>query len=134
MSINLETLIPYDRILNSPDDVFDLVDKHGQVVLLKENAPAYVIIKSEAAMPLLKSNEQKLVMKSKHTLQEAMKIVLLEAENHTMHAAALAEAIYEKGLYYKKDGTKAGYNQVRARCSHYPDLFEVLEKNTIKLR
>ena len=134
MSVNLEILIPYDRILESPEDVFDLVDKHGQVVLLKENAPAYVIVKGEAAIPLLKSNEQKLVKKSKHTLQNAMKIVLLEAEDHTMHAAALAESIYQKGLYCKKDGTKAGYNQIRARCGHYPELFEALPNNMIKLR
>ena len=134
MTINLETLIPYNQILESPEDVFELVDKHGQVVLLKDNTPAYVIVKGEAAMPPVNSNEQKLRRKSQHTLQDAMRIVLLEAEDHTMHAAALAEAIYQKGLYYKRDGTKAEYNQIRARCSHYPDLFEVLEKNTIKLR
>lgn len=26
LSVNLEILIPYDRILESPEDVFDLVD------------------------------------------------------------------------------------------------------------
>ena len=134
MSINLETLIPYNQILESPEDVFDLVDEHGQVILLQDNAPAYIIMKAEASMQLGKPNDHNHYKKTEYKLQEAMKIVLSETEGNKMRAADLADAIFQRGLYFKKDGTKAEYNQIRARCSHYPDLFEALPGNIIKLK
>jgi antitoxin Phd len=51
-----------------------------------------------------------------------MKIVLSEAENKTMHASKLADEIYERRLYLQKNGNKAQYTQIRARCGHYPDI------------
>lgn len=134
MSINLKTLVPYDRIVESPDDVFILVDAHGQVVLLRNNSPAYVILKAEAAADIMKPYERNQPKRAKYTLQEAMQLVLREAEGNQMHAADLAEAIYQKGLYFKKDGSKAEYNQIRARCGHYPNMFEALPGNIIKLK
>lgn len=133
MSINLDTLIPYNRIIESPDDVFNLVDEYEQVVLLQNNRPAYIITKAEAPIQLLKQhrNDQ---YKIENKLHEAMEIVLRETEGNAMHAADLADVIYQKGLYFKKDGTKAEYNQIRARCGHYPHLFEALPGNIIKLR
>ncbi|WP_242826525.1 hypothetical protein [Caldisalinibacter kiritimatiensis] len=69
-----------------------------------------------------------------YTLHEAMKIVLSEAENKTMHASELADEIYRRRLYLKKDGSKAQYTQIRARCGHYSELFEALPGNYIKLK
>lgn len=63
-----------------------------------------------------------------------MKIVLSEAENKTMHASKLADEIYERRLYLQKNGNKAQYTQIRARCGHYPDMFEALPGNYIKLK
>jgi antitoxin Phd len=63
-----------------------------------------------------------------------MQIVLTEADNHTLHASVLADIIFERKLYTKKNGEKAQYNQIRARCGHYPDLFEALPGNYIKLK
>jgi antitoxin Phd len=134
MSIKLETLVPFDRVVNSPYDVFDLVDEHGQVVLLRNNTPAYVVLKAEEAAEILKSDERNSSKKAEYTLQEAMQIVLRDAEDNQMHAADLADEIYRKGLYFKKDGSKAEYNQIRARCGHYPDMFEALPGNNIKLK
>lgn len=51
-----------------------------------------------------------------------------------MHAAALADEIYNRRLYLQKNGNKAQYSQIRARCGHYPDLFEALPGNYIKLK
>ena len=51
-----------------------------------------------------------------------------------MHAAELADEIYRRRLYLKKDGSKAEYTQIRARCGHYPDMFEALPGNYIKLK
>lgn len=69
-----------------------------------------------------------------YTLQEAMKIVLSEVENKTMHASELADEIYKRRFYLQKNGKKAQYTQIRARCGHYPELFEALPGNYIKLK
>ncbi len=37
-------------------------------------------------------------------------------------------------LYLQKNGKKAQYAQIRARCVHYPELFEALPGNYIKLK
>jgi len=37
-------------------------------------------------------------------------------------------------LYLQKNGKKAQYTQIRARCGHYPDMFEALPGNFIKLK
>ena len=132
MEVKIDCLIPFEIMIKDPDSVFQIVETHGSVVILKNNQPQYIIQKYS---PKLELHESKLnVSPTKHTLQVAMQIVLQEAENHAMHAADLAEAIYARGLYRQKDGGKAGYNQVRARCGHYPDLFEVIPKNIIRLK
>jgi antitoxin Phd len=51
-----------------------------------------------------------------------------------MHASELADEIYNRRLYLQKNGKKAQYTQIRARCGHYPDLFEALSGNVIKLK
>jgi len=67
-------------------------------------------------------------------LHEAMQIVLSEQPGRMMRAVDLAEEIYSRGLYRKKDGTKAKANQIRARSEKYEDLFEVVSPNIIKLK
>jgi antitoxin Phd len=64
------------------------------------------------------------------TLQEAMKIVLSEVDNKTMHASELADKIYERRLYLQKNGKKDQYTPIRARCRHYPDMFEHYQETT----
>jgi antitoxin Phd len=63
-----------------------------------------------------------------------MKIVLSEAENRTMHAAELADEIYRRRLYLTRDGSKAHYTQIRARSGNYPERFEALPGNYIRLK
>lgn len=133
MSINLETLVPYDQILKSPSEVFNLVDRYGSVVLLRKDSPAYIIMKPDAEMESKIPEMTEQEYKAEYKLHEAMEIVLLEAAGNQMHAADLAETIYKRGLYYKKDGTKAEYDQIRARCNHYPELFIAQKGNVIKL-
>ncbi|KAF0194037.1 MAG: hypothetical protein FD169_2083 [Bacillota bacterium] len=71
---------------------------------------------------------------SQYTLHEAMRLVLDEQPENTMHAADLAELVYARKLYVQRDGGMARPNQIRARSGHYGDLFEVLPGNFIKLR
>ncbi|NLI59761.1 MAG: hypothetical protein GX387_14900, partial [Clostridium sp.] len=98
---------------------------------LKDNKPAYIVLKYDEKDIIADNVADK---HANYTLQEAMKIVLSEVENKTMHAAELADEIYRRRLYLKKDGSKAEYTQIRARCGHYPDMFEALPGNYIKLK
>lgn len=134
ININIETLIPFERIQEEPDEVFKIVDIYGQAVLLKNNAPAYIIMKPQEAIKANQEQAKPLPYPSTYTLQEAMRIVLLDAEDNKMHASELADAVYERGLYIQKNGEKAKYNQMRARCGHYPEMFEALKGNIIRLR
>lgn len=132
MDIKIDSLIPFDSLKTNIEHVFSVVDKNGKVVLLKDNKPVYIVLKYDEK----RSTDAGIVMQEmpNYTLHEAMKIVLLEAEDKTMHAAELADEIYRRRLYLKKDGSKAQYTQIRARCGHYPDMFEALPRNRIKLK
>ena len=132
MDIKIDSLIPFDSLKTNIEHVFSVVDKNGKVVLLKDNKPVYIVLKYDEK----RSTDAGIVMQEmpNYTLHEAMKIVLLEAEDKTMHAAELADEIYRRRLYLKKDGSKAQYTQIRARCGHYPEMFEALPGNYIKLK
>ncbi len=132
MDIKIDSLIPFDSLKTNIEHVFYVVDKNGKVVLLKDNKPAYIVLKYDENN--LADTEIGMNEMHYYTLHEAMRIVLSEAENKTMHAAELADEIYRRRLYLKKDGSKAEYTQIRARCGHYPELFEALPGNYIKLK
>ena len=132
MDIRIDSLIPFDSLKTNIDHVFSVVDKNGKVVLLKDDKPAYIVLKYDEN----NLTDTGICMQEmpNYTLHEAMRIVLSEAEDKTMHAAELADEIYRRRLYLKKDGSKAEYTQIRARCGHYPDMFEALPGNFIKLK
>ena len=132
MDVRIDSLIPFDSLKTNIDHVFSVVEKNGKVVLLKDNKPVYIILKydennlTDAGIGMSEMLNYK--------LHEAMRIVLSEAENKTMHAAELADEIYKRRLYLKKDGSKAEYTQIGARCGHYPEIFEALPGNLIRLK
>ena len=131
MDIKIDSLIPFDTLRTDLEHVFSVVEKNGKVVLLKDNKPAYILMKYDTQAIEVDTVPNKQI---NYTLQEAMKIVLSEAENKTMHASKLADEIYERRLYLQKNGNKAQYTQIRARCGHYPDMFEALPGNFIRLK
>jgi antitoxin Phd len=131
MEISINSLVSIEKAINEAEAVFKSLDEIGRVIVLKDNKPAYVLLKYEenVEVPVSTSN-----VKATYTLQEAMRIVLSEAENHTLHASELADIIYDRKLYLQKNGEKAKANQMRARCGHYPDMFEALPGNYIRLK
>lgn len=132
VEVKLDGILSYEKIITDADMVFRTVEKNGKVVLLKDNQPAYLILKYEADISSIENTDK--FVASSYKLQDAMQIVLSDTENKMMHAAALADEIFRRRLYLQKDGTKAKYNQIRARCSHYPEMFEALPGNIIKLK
>lgn len=136
MQIKLETLLPFEKIIEMPSEVFDVVEAHGRAILLKDNAPAYIIMKPDFFEHKSRFNDIP-AGKRKNTvlsLHDAMRVVLQDAENQEMHASDLANEIFRRGLYLQKDGDPVKYNQIRARCSNYPEFFEALPGNIIKLK
>ena len=131
MDIRIDSLISFDTLRTDLEHVFSVVEKNGKVVLLKDNKPAYILMKYDTQAVEVDTVADKQI---NYTLQDAMKIVLSEAENKTIHASKLADEIYERRLYLQKNGNKAQYTQIRARCGHYPDMFEALPGNYIKLK
>lgn len=131
MEINVKSLVSIENAISSTKDVFEIVDDIGEVIVLKDNKPAYILLKYDENA---EKNINNLSQKSNITLQEAMKIVLSEVENKTLHASELADIIYNRKLYVQKNGEKAKYNQMRARCGRYQNMFEALPGNYIKLK
>jgi hypothetical protein len=58
------------------------------------------------------------------TLHDALALVLREKNNTPMTARELADAVNERGLYRKRDGSSVEVNQVQARVNNYEALFE----------
>ena len=101
MDIKIDSLIPFDTLRTDLEHVFSVVEKNGKVVLLKDNKPAYILMKYDTQAIEVDTVPDKQI---NYTLQEAMKIVLSQAENMTMHASKLADEIYERRLYLQKNG------------------------------
>lgn len=131
MDVKIDSLIPFDTLHTDLEHVFSVVEKNGKVVLLKDNKPVYIVLKYDAEVMTVEKTPDK---QTSYTLQEAMKIVLSEVEDKKMHASELADEVYKRRLYLQKNGKKAQYTQIRARCGHYPDMFEALPGNYIKLK
>jgi antitoxin Phd len=131
--VEYETLIPVSKLVENPKYVLEIVDKFGHAVLLDNNAPAYVVSKP-GLLPEITQTTGGTEKMPRYYLQDAMRIVLEEADGHQMHAADLADAVYNRRLYLQRDGGKATYNQMRARVGHYPEMFEALPGNIIRLR
>jgi antitoxin Phd len=136
MKIPLNSLIPLEQLIADVSKVLEVVNENGTVVLLQNNMPAYIITKygeDDDEMQVDFGGNDYGVSRSDYKLHEAMKIVLEEQPDKTMHAADLADEIYRRRLYLKKNGGKAEATQIRARCANYDKMFESLPKNRIRL-
>jgi hypothetical protein len=69
----------------------------------------------------------------KFFLHEAMAIVLKDAPNFTATTSFLSDEIWERELYWQENGGKAFPDQMFLRARKYPAIFEVIERNTIRL-
>lgn len=67
------------------------------------------------------------------TLHEAIATVLREGGNRWMTTRELADAVNERGLYRKKDGSPVESNQIHARAKNYSHLFDK-DRQNVRLR
>ncbi len=164
MKVELESIVAMEELERDAKGVFARVAQQGEVIVFVNNMPAYVIQKfageerpsqeekkresAPQAKNKAKISQKKVVSKkvgrvtkkrasssSKGlTLKAAAKQILLESEGKQMHVQALADAIYDRGLYQKKDGSKAMATQVRAMCAQYQDDFVALAGNIVQMK
>lgn len=62
-----------------------------------------------------------------------MRIVLLEQANFTSTTRVLSDEIARRGLYLRGDGAIVQSNQVAARARKYPQVFEIVDSQNIRL-
>lgn len=66
------------------------------------------------------------------TLHEAIRLVLSE-NTSPMNTSDIAEILNSRAFYRRGDGASVPVWQIRLRCTHYPQLFEILEDGRIGL-
>jgi hypothetical protein len=71
--------------------------------------------------------------KSELTLHEAMRIILLEQPGRKAQTQAISDEIARRGLYRQKSGGVAHAGQIRIRAVKYPRLFEMVDRDTVRL-
>jgi hypothetical protein len=82
-----------------------------------------LVARAEAALGTPSPSEEG-IRSAAMTLHEALAMLLRENGNEWMTARELADAVNERGLYRKKDGTRVEVNQVHARTNNYGAVFE----------
>ena len=73
------------------------------------------------------------LLMNKFKLHEAIVIILQEQPNHTASTQFISDEIYRRKLYLKRDGNKAEAFQMFLRAKNYPHMFELIDRQTIKL-
>lgn len=140
MKVAVESLVAYEDWIRNPEKISKILESYGEVIILRENQPVYRITRirqdkdSSSAYHLQHEPEiNKATPRPSLTLREAVRTILQTAQDGEMHVSELTDLIFENGLYLKRDGSKAPYTQVRAMCGQYPEDFETLKRNRIRL-
>ncbi len=63
-----------------------------------------------------------------------METVLRERPGFGATASELSEAIRQRALYTRKDGTSPGTQQISARARKYPEIFQLTAAGLIQLK
>ena len=74
MDVKIDSLIPFDSLRTDLEHVFSVAEKNGKVVLLKDNKPAYIVLKYDVEGIVAENTTEK---HANYTLQEAMKISVI---------------------------------------------------------
>jgi hypothetical protein len=102
-----------------------LVDAHSELEALRarEFELIRLIERAEAALGERPSPEAS-SQAANLTLHDALVQVLSESPDEWMTVHELTQAVNERGLYHKRDGSPVEANQVHARTNNYRAIFE----------
>ena len=123
------TITPAMRL---PKQISEFFRKQGKIGAAKRHASMSAERRREIAQTAAKARWVK-PDRCPEFLHEAMRIVLLDEPRHTCTAARLSSEIAKRGLYVKRDGSRADSHQVAVRARKYPGLFDI-ESGNIQLR
>lgn len=152
MKIDLDSIVALEELEKETGEVLKQVDKKGEIVLFRENRPAYIIRsyalapetipdsgkpakgpekqtgrkatrKPRAKNPAAKKAPKKPQEKQGMTLKEAVLTVLEKEEEDQLHVSKIAEEIFAQNLYKKRDGTPPSTAQVRSTCAQNTNDF-----------
>lgn len=145
----MEKIVAYEDFLSDTEKMMEKAERLGSLIIIKDNKPAFQIYSANQSgsnkeenllstkdLEEVKDNKDTTIEKmfSGLTLKQAVLEVLMKADSKEMHVSEIAEEIYSRKLYRKRDGSKAHYTQIRAMCGQYPEEFETLPRNRVKLR
>ena len=120
------------KINQNFSDAVKEVEKTGMMTVEKYGKPAYVFMTYEffrniqtfctslGSQPIDEKDDEPGI-----TLHEAMCIVLREQPNRSMRYNELANTIWDRGLYRKRNGEQAASGQIMLRARNYPHLFAI---------
>lgn len=114
------------------DMVFRTVEKEWKSSFSRDNQPAYLILKVWSWHQQHWKHWQICCVKLQASRCDANRSQI-QKTRWCMRLLLLMK-FFVAGSIFKKMVQKQKYNQIRARCSHYPEMFEALPGNIIKLR
>jgi hypothetical protein len=74
------------------------------------------------------------IMSDQLTLHEAIKVVLQDCPNRTGTFTFVANEIAKRGLYSQREGGDAPASQIGLRARKYPNLFEIIPPDKVRVR
>ena len=109
--------------VRSTDRFFGDVDELGEVIIIKNDRPAYKVIRLDYPYD----------GEGRVNLWKAMSDYLVTCENDTAHARDITENINETRTYITRNAAPVTPVQVRARAQAKPEYFECQKGNIIRL-
>ena len=127
MKLSLDGIVGVEELKNNFDKVAEKLKVYEEIIIVdKEGMPKY-------KLSYLKLNEIVRPKAKCATLVEAIERVLSVEPGNTLHVDQIVKDIEWGNLYFKKDGSRAKREDVRATAQNYPDKFECLKGNNIRL-
>lgn len=128
MSHSINTIIGEDALKEHFDLVKEKLKTYGEVIVIgNDGEKVYKIT-------YLKMSEIKRPKAKCATLVEAIEVALKYAPEDAVHVDQIVMDIDYGKLYYKKDGSLVKREDVRATAQNYPQKFECLKGNYIRLK
>lgn len=103
------------------DECVDLARTNGQSAPVPQHHTSHI------------HRPQGSAMSDQSTLHEAMRIVLQGRPNRTATFASVAKEIADRSLYSQRVGGSAPASQIRLRARKYPDVFEIVPPDKVRL-
>ncbi len=128
MIYSKDAIVGRKTLQENLDLVIEKIRTYGEVLVIGDNEKEVLKV-SFFNMGEVKRPKAKCV-----TLVEALERVLTVAPEDAVHVDQIVNDIASANLYFKKDGSLVKREDVRATAQNYPQKFECLKGNRIRLK